>query len=175
MSDIRGGTAKGRVREYREAARLGVIDAPIRDLVQAMNVPSVVETRASCAGHRWPFVAAVHTPFVMFKADSCYALKLAVLIHQDWCASNRYLHYYWDVTAQFDDAGEFLFVLECRTRRFRRGRLARDFQTLQSWAQEVFRSGDGLRRWRPDPRASNSHQVLGPLREGGQGMQGAQR
>ena len=132
----------GRVRVYCEAARLGVIDAPIRDLVDAMNVPGVVETRASCAGHRWPFVAAVHTPFVMFTSDSRYALKLAILMHQDWCASHRYLHYHWDITAQFDDAGDFLFVLECRTRRFRRGRLARDFRTLQSWAHEVFRCWD---------------------------------
>lgn len=150
MDDMREGTAKGRVRAYGEAARLGVIDAPIRDLVDAMNVPGVVETRASCAGHRRPFVAAVRTPFVMFRADGCYALKLAVLIHQDWCASNRYLHHDWDVIARFDDACELVFVLECRSRRFWRGRLARDFRTLQTWAEEIFRCGHDRGQGRPE-------------------------
>ena len=109
MCDIRGGTAKGRVREYREAARLDVIDAPILDQAPAMNVPTAVETSARCADHRWTLVAATHTPFVMFKADTCFALRLAVLVDQAWRASNRYLHNYWDDTAQFDEASEFAF------------------------------------------------------------------
>lgn len=175
MRDARGGTEKDRVRGYDEALRLGVIDAPIRDLVEAMNVAGVVRTQASCAGHRWPLLAALRAPFVMFRADSRYALKLAALIHQDWCAPNRYLHYYWDITARFDDAGEFVFKLECRTRRFGRGRLARDFQTLQSWAQDVFRSEVEPKRSRLDPCASNSRHMMDTRGESGQGMPGAQR
>jgi hypothetical protein len=131
------------VRPYDEPARLGVIDPPIRDLVDAMNVRAVVQTRSSCAGHRWPLLASLNTPFVMFEADSRYARRLATVIHRDWCAATRYLHYYWDVTAQFDDAGELVFLLECRSRRFRRSRLERDFQTLCSWAYEIFQSGEG--------------------------------
>lgn len=59
MHDAYGGTPKGRVRLYNEAARLGAIDAPIRDLVESMSVPGVIATHASCAGHRRPDSAAL--------------------------------------------------------------------------------------------------------------------
>ncbi|WP_146014105.1 hypothetical protein [Trinickia dabaoshanensis] len=160
MRDVQGGTAKGRVRAYSETSRLAVIDVPIRDLVDAMNVGGIVETRSSCAGHRWPLLAALQAPFVMFKADCRYASRLSAAIHKDWCAAIHYLHYDWDITARFDDVGEFIFVLECRSRRFRRSRLERDFQTLKSWAEEIFRSGD-----RPDTFAA--------ILSAAQGKQGA--
>ncbi|MEB2558791.1 hypothetical protein [Burkholderia cenocepacia] len=150
MHDVDGGTAKGRVRTYAEAVRLGVIDAPIRDLVDALNVSGVVATQSSCAGHRWPLLAARHTPFVMFRTDARYASALAAVIHEDWRVSDRVLRHYWDVTAQFDDAGELLFTLECRARRFHRRSLGQDFQILRSWVQEIFQSGDVPELVQPD-------------------------
>ncbi|TAM00369.1 MAG: hypothetical protein EPN70_22690 [Paraburkholderia sp.] len=168
-----GGTVKGRVRPYDEAARLGVIDAPIRDLVDAMNVRGVVQTRSSCAGHCWPLLGALHTPFVMFEADSRYARRLATVIHRDWCALHHYLHYDWDVTARFDDAGELVFLLECRSRRFRRSRLERDFRTLCSWADEIFRSGDVARRSDFDLCSSDWHDTLAAVLAASQGVRGA--
>ena len=175
MREARGGSVEGRVRTYGKAARLGVIDAQIRDLVDAMNVPGVVQTHSSCAGHRWPLLSASQAPFVMFKADNCYALKLAALIHKDWSARNRYLHYYWDVTAQFADAGEFLFTLECRSRRFERSRLNRDFQTLRSWSEEVFQSTDVLKQSRFDLRASVSSYTLAEVLSAGRDISRAEQ
>lgn len=173
MHDAQGGTVRGRVRACDVAARLGVIDAPIRDLVDAMNVRGVVQTRSSCAGHRWPLLAALHTLFVMFKADSRYARRLATAIHRDWCAATHCLHYYWDVTAQFDDAGELVFLHECRSRRFRRSRLERDFQTLCSWAYEIFRSGEGGPQSGFDFCASDWHDTLAAVLSASQGVRGA--
>ena len=173
MRDAHGGTVTGRVRAYDEAARLGVIDATIRDLVGAMNVSGVVQTRSSCAGQRWPLLAASHTPFVMFKADSRYAQRLAAAIRHDRYAAARYLHYCWDVTAQFDDVGEFVFLLECRSRRFRRIRLERDFQTLRSWADEIFRSGEVGQQSGFDLCATDWHDTLATALSAGQGMRGA--
>lgn len=170
MHDVQGGTVKGRVRPYSEAVRLGVIDAQIRDLVGAMNVRGVVETRSSCAGHRWTLLAALQAPFVMFKADSRYALRLAELIHKDWRARNSYLHYYWDIAGHFDDAGEFLFTLECRSRRFQRKRLNRDFQTLRSWAEEVFQAGEVSSQSRFDLSASSSPYTLAEVLSAGHGL-----
>ena len=175
MRDAPGGTVKGRARTDGKADRLGVNDAPIRDLVAAMNVPGVIETSSSCAGHRWPFLSALNTPFVMFKADSHCALRLAALIHKDRGARIRYLHYDWDITAQFDDAGAFLFTLECRTRRFQRTRLDRDFQTLRSWAEEIFRPSAVLGQSRFDLCAWAFPYTLAEVRSVGQGLSRAQR
>ncbi|NRO98792.1 hypothetical protein GWC77_23020 [Paraburkholderia sp. NMBU_R16] len=173
MRDAQSGTVRGRVRAHEEAARLGAVDAPIRNLVNAMNVRGVVQTRSSCAGHRWPLLAALQTPFVMFEADGRYARRLAAAVHRDWCAANRYLHYYWAVTAQFDDAGEFVFLLECRSRRFRRSRLERDFQTLCSWAEEIFRAGEVGQRSGFDFCASEWHDTLAAVLAASKGVRGA--
>lgn len=160
MRNVQRGTAKGLVRMYSEASQLAVIDASIRALVDAMNVGGIVETRSSCAGHRWPLLAALQAPFVMFKADCRYASRLSAAIHKDCFAAIHYLHYDWDITARFDVTGEFIFMLECRSRRFRRSRLERDFQTLKSWAEEIFRSRD----------LSDTH---APILSASQGKQGA--
>jgi len=173
MPDAEDGTVNGRVRAYDEAARLGVIDAPIRDLVDAMNVRGVVQTRSSCAGHWRPLLGALQRPFVMFEADGRYARRLATVIHRDWCAGTHYLHYDWDVTAQFDGAGELVFLLECRSRRFKRSRLERDFQTLCSWAYEIFRSGDVAQRPGFDFSASDWRDTLTAVLSASQDMRGA--
>jgi hypothetical protein len=110
----------------------------------------------------------------MFKANSRYALRLAALIHKDRGARNRYLHYDWDITAQFDDAGEFLFTLECRTRRFQRSRLNRDFQTLRSWSEEVFQARDDLKPSRFDLCASVPY-TLAEVLSAGRGLSRAEQ
>ncbi len=142
--------SKGVLRPYLEARELGVIDTRIRLLVDAMNVPGVVATHSSCAGHRWWPMAVYRTPFVMFRTETRLAAELASRIHDDWLADSRALHHYWDVDAQFDNDGELLFTLRSLTRRFNRARMDCDFETLRLWVQEIVQSGDQPERIQPD-------------------------
>jgi len=67
------------VRDYKEAAHLGVIDAEVRRLVHAMNIAQM-RTFASCEGHGW--LRMNQPPYVCFVADFAVAARLANALHR---------------------------------------------------------------------------------------------
>lgn len=73
------GLLKGAVRDYDEAVLLGVIDAGVRDLIQAMNAAGM-RTFASCEGHGW--LRMNQPPYVCFTSGFRAAARLANALHR---------------------------------------------------------------------------------------------
>lgn len=102
---------KGAPRPYLEAKALGVIDLRIAPLVEAMNQIPLIQTVASCEGHRgWFFLYL--PPYVLFRST----LEMAGAIEKtlrscDGAISSVCLNYYWEVAARFDEYGELKYVL----------------------------------------------------------------
>jgi hypothetical protein len=127
-------------REYHEADSLGVIDQRIRDLVAGFNVPGVVSTQASCQGHRYPFLAAWQTPYVVFRTKTTIAAEIAMRVRDD-SLRRAHLNYGWDIEGDFDDQGQLRFTLRCQSVRFTRSGLDHDFAVLRAWARDIFQEG----------------------------------
>ncbi|MGF6766193.1 hypothetical protein P3T24_006539 [Paraburkholderia sp. GAS33] len=132
---------RGLPRDYDDAVSLDVIDRRIRRLVDAFNVAGVASTLASCQGHGCPFFplfAAWHTPYVMFRTNTRIAAELAMLVRAD-SLRREHLNYGWAVEGDFDDSGQVRFVLRCRSARFTRSALDRDFEVLRLWVQQLLK------------------------------------
>ncbi len=102
---------KGMPRPYAVAKALGVIEARIAPLVEAMNQIPLIQTIASCEGHRgWFFLYL--PPYVAFNStvDMAGAIEKALRSCDDPISSLS-LNYYWHVTGSFNEHGELRFVL----------------------------------------------------------------
>ena len=102
---------KGMPRPYAEAKALGVIDARIAPLVEAMNQIPIIQTIASCEGHRdWFFLYL--PPYVSFSTTVAMAGSIEKALRScDDELNTSHLNYYWDVAGTFNEHGELRFVL----------------------------------------------------------------
>jgi hypothetical protein len=66
---------------YLEAVAQGVIESPIADLVESLNIKGICGTRASCAGHGWPWVTE-YRPLVAFVCDMPFSLELSKMVDE---------------------------------------------------------------------------------------------
>lgn len=102
---------KGMPRPYAEAKALGVIEARIAPLVEAMNQIPIIQTIASCEGHRdWFFLYL--PPYVAFNTTVVMAGAIEKALRS--CDDERNslsLNYYWEVTATFDEYSELKYTL----------------------------------------------------------------
>lgn len=107
----RSSNFKGIPRPYAEAKALGVIDARIAPLVDAMNQIPLIHTVASCEGHRdWFFLYL--PPYVLFRTTLEMAGSIERTLRScDDAISSVCLNYYWEVAATFDESGELKYTL----------------------------------------------------------------
>lgn len=107
----RSSNFKGAIRPYAEAKELGVIDARIAPLVEAMNQIPIIQTIASCEGHRdWFFLYL--PPYVFFNTTVAMAGAIEKALRScDEERSGVHLNYYWEVAAKFDESSELKYTL----------------------------------------------------------------
>jgi hypothetical protein len=129
----------GAPRSYLDARRLGLIDAHIRALVQAMNVRGIASTEGSCEGHRHGF--GWSQPYVSFTAETSAVGRLSSLLERDLLAPESRLRFYWSVTGHFRK-GQLVYRLATsnlgRHLWVTRRELDEDFVTLQTMVGEAF-------------------------------------
>ncbi|KWN06419.1 hypothetical protein WT83_27445 [Burkholderia territorii] len=104
------GKPRGAPRAYEDAARLGLIDPPIRRLIEAFNRDSdQIRTFACCAGHS--FLGRLYrTPYVWFCAPVPAAARLDAQLRSPCGEAVNELRFIWEVRSHFH-AGELRFVL----------------------------------------------------------------
>lgn len=128
------------------------IDPHIGRLVEAMNVPGVCETIASCEGHRdgW-LTGAIRPSYVYFRATLRFAAEMNKLVYGDACLADSQLNYYWHLRAMFNHEHSLVFTLSIPDydrpvrldlmdfrglklwRHWSRARLDADFETLRGF------------------------------------------
>lgn len=85
------------------------IEPRIRPLVEALNVPGMSRTLASCEGHRrW---LGVRPPYVYFQAKTPFVSVLNRLVYNDLCRESPALRYPWHVRGMFNERDELCFSL----------------------------------------------------------------
>lgn len=147
---------KGPPRPYQDAIALGVIEERIRALVAVMNIPGVVETVASCEGHRFRNVG----PYVAYRSDNDFACRLERRIRADEQSQRPTLAYYWTNRAYISSDFELIFTLSAPAidsgkQTLCRGRLDSDFRILASMVKEAVQDGGALARIGDDTRRSD--------------------
>lgn len=100
---------RGLGRNYADAQRLGLIDARIADLVDAMNVPSLMHTVACCEGHGgW---GSFSSPYVAFEAPAELAAMFNERLQADALEARSSLNFYWNVEGGFGIHRQIVFRL----------------------------------------------------------------
>ncbi len=124
------------VLPYRDAVTQGVIEQPIARLVRALNVDGLCGTRASCAGHGWPWVTEA-SPFVYFVCDMPLSLQLSQMV--DELIASKKLNYYWLIEGRHvADIGLCWTLKPGDSRTFVKRRLLnQDFETLAQGIQSL--------------------------------------
>lgn len=157
------------------------IDPRIRPLVEAMNIPDVCETIASCEGHRKGWLTGeIRPPYVYFKGDNLFVSILNRIVYGDSCLARPRLNYYWHIRGMFNHEDRLVFTLSIPDydrpvrleltdfrglglwRRWSRAKLDADFETLRGFVSTA------LAQLRQDPipevdqgNASQCHQERG--------------
>ena len=122
-------------RPYHEAKDLGVVDLRIRDLVEAMNIPGVLETVASCEGHsKW--WSGQTGPYVAYRATNDFVCKIEKLLREDEVSEHRKLFYCWSNRGYISSDFELIFSLQAPgidtdKRTLKRHQLDADFKVLE--------------------------------------------
>lgn len=130
------GLPKGAGRTYEDAARLGLIDAPIRALVAAINAePRIVSTLACCAGHS-SLGRYYRPPYVVFAAPVSAAAQFDAQLRDADSSPRHGLRLIWEVTGRFDD-GRLYFTLSPNN-------LSRYWFVPRHWIAGDFRILEGL-------------------------------
>ncbi len=158
----------GTVLPYMEALSEGVIEQPIAGLVESLNIAGVCGTRASCAGHGWPWVT-LYRPFVSFACQMEWAAEISKLLASN--IETKIFHHCWILTAHFLKDEGLLWALELSDSRsyLSHKKLGRDLLTLESqirllaakFQQRVIASDERICEEGND---AQDNQVLKPLR-----------
>jgi hypothetical protein len=126
----------GAALPYIEAVTQGVIEQPIARLVRALNIEGVCGTRASCAGHGWPWVNE-RRPYVYFVCDLPWSLKLSQMV--DELITSKKLVHYWVVEGRHVAEIGLCWTLRSSDARsfVKRRLLNQDFETLAQGIQSL--------------------------------------
>lgn len=153
---------------YREAVTQGVIEQPIARLVRALNIEGVCGTRASCAGHGWPWVNE-RSPYVYFVCDLPWSLKLSQMV-DELIASKKLVHYWLVEGRHVTEIGLCWTLRSSDARSFVKRRLLnQDFETLaqsiqllsSEFQKGVIPSEERISEDAKDPQDYESSESLG--------------
>jgi hypothetical protein len=120
---------------YFEANTLGVIEAPIADLVNSLNIENVCGTRASCSGHPFFGIRTRQVPFVLFVSDTLWAMLVSKMLAEYIQLPDNPLNYYWTLRGEIVEDFGLSWCLSIQDGNhwlLSKAKLQKDFKTLQN-------------------------------------------